>query len=62
METRLDKASKEQQDRSAFECETCDIRYGHTHDPKTGEVRRTEDEKLRNLEEISKHDPSPFGP
>ncbi len=60
--TRMEKAIEEQQDQSAFVCNTCDARYGHTHDPKTGEVRRTEERASRRLEEVTKSDPTPFGP
>ena len=66
MTTRIDKASKEQQERSAFECQTCDRKYEHAHD-ESGRVRElTEQERSArhtpSLDEIMREDPSPFGP
>jgi len=63
MMTRLDTASLEQQEKSAFVCKTCDARYSH-HEA-TKQDMACCGEKLTRFEdiiEIINRDPSPSGP
>jgi ribosomal protein L37AE/L43A len=63
MMTRMDEASLEQQEKSAFVCKSCDKRYSH------GDAAKQDmsccGEKLTKFEEIIEtinRDPSPAGP
>jgi transcription initiation factor IIE alpha subunit len=63
MMTRMDEASLEQQQKSAFVCKSCDARYSH------GEAVKQDmsccGEKLTRFEDILKvinREPSPSGP
>jgi transcription initiation factor IIE alpha subunit len=63
MMTRLDEASMEQQEKSAFVCKGCDTRYSH------GEAKKQDmsccGEKLTKFEdilEVINREPSPSGP
>lgn len=59
METRIDTATKEQQEHSAFACETCNTKYGHD-DAKIVNWTCCGHEMTR-LEVLYRSEPSPFG-
>jgi len=63
MMTRLDEASLEQQEKSAFVCKTCDTRYSH-QDAEKQDLTCC-GEKLTRSEDVIEtinRDPSPAGP
>ncbi|NIV69858.1 MAG: hypothetical protein GWN41_06940, partial [Phycisphaerae bacterium] len=59
METRVDVAAKEQQDHSAFACDTCKSDYGH--DEAKILTWTCCGHEMTRLEVLYRSEPSPFG-